>query len=62
MDRDNRTSDYVCVPCGIQFLSEKQKEEGGVSTFSNGECGLCNQVTMITHMRIYNYLHKKEES
>lgn len=59
--KENRISDYVCIPCGVQYLSEKQKEEGGVSTFHEGKCGLCENKTHITHMRHYNYLNNKKE-
>lgn len=58
---EQRTSDYVCVPCGVQFLSEEQKKKGGVSTFSISECGLCNTRTNTTHIRKYNYLNKPDE-
>ena len=26
---DNRTSDYACWDCGLQFLTEKQKKRDG---------------------------------
>lgn len=52
-----RTSDYVCVDCGINYLTEKQKESGGqCHTFHLSECGLCQQIKPVTHMRAYNYL------
>lgn len=57
--KETRTSDYVCFSCGVNFLSEKQKKEGGVSTFSTSECGLCGKTTHTTHIRIYNYLNKQ---
>lgn len=58
---EDRTSDYVCASCGVQFLSEEQKKQGGVSTFSISECGLCGEKTHTTHIRRYNYLNKKED-
>lgn len=55
-----RTSDYVCVDCGVTFLSKRQrrKENSHVTTFHKGECGLCNKEKAVTHIRAYNYLHK----
>ena len=55
---EQRTSDYVCIDCGVPYLTEKQKKEGGVCTFHVGECGVCRETTSITHMRHYNYLTK----
>lgn len=57
--RETRTSDSVCVACGVNFLSEEQKKESSVTTFHKGECGLCEKNTLVTHMRHYNYLFKK---
>ncbi len=31
-DRYHRTTDYVCVECGVPFLTKEQKEEGGFAT------------------------------
>lgn len=59
--REDRTSDYVCISCGVKFLSEKQKKQGGVTTVHKGECGLCGEITSITHIRKYNWLIKKED-
>ena len=56
-DVSARTSDYVCVDCGVKFLTDKQKENGGVSTFHLGKCGLCGEEKSITHIRTYNYLY-----
>lgn len=53
---DNRDSDYVCIDCGIQFLTEKQKERGGVHTFHKSKCGLCKEEKSVTNIRNYNYL------
>lgn len=56
-DVSARTSDYVCVDCGVKFLTKNQKEKGGVSTFHLGKCGLCGEEKSITHIRTYNYLY-----
>ena len=54
---DNRKSDYVCFDCGVQFLTEEQKNGGGsVSTFSVSECCLCGEEKGTTHIRHYNRL------
>lgn len=53
-----RTSDYVCQPCGVNFLTKAQMEDGvlRVSTFHDSECGLCKETTGVTHIRHWNYL------
>lgn len=59
-----RTSDYVCFDCGIEFLDDKQKSIGGVVTAHKGNCCLCGEEKSITHIRAFNYLnypYKKEE-
>lgn len=57
---ENRTSDYVCVECGVQYLSENQKKEEGIATtFSDSECGVCKKEKPTTHIRHYNYLKIK---
>ncbi len=54
---DNRTSDYVCIDCGVPFLTEKQKSEGGHgTTFHKTVCGLCGKEGSVTHIRHYNRL------
>lgn len=59
--KNDRTSDYVCVDCGVPYLTEKQKKEGGhVATFHMGTCGICENHKSITHIRAYNYLNKRE--
>lgn len=61
-DRENRTSDYVCCSCGVQYLTEEQKKEGGnVVTAHLGNCGLCGKEDTVIHIRYYNYLFKKEK-
>lgn len=59
LNREDIISDYVCFDCGVGYLTDKQKEEGGVSTFSKGECGVCKEITLVTHIRTYNYLQRK---
>jgi len=59
---EERTSDYVCIDCGVPYLTEKQKDTentlGHCSTFHSGICGLCGEGRLITHIRAYNYLIK----
>ena len=47
---------YVCINCGIPFLTDKQKEESGVATFNRGYCCICRKFKSVTHIRHYNYL------
>lgn len=58
--KENRKSDYVCVKCGVKYLTEEQKDKTMICTFYLGTCGLCNEHVAITHIRNYNYLNKKE--
>ncbi len=51
--------EQVCVECGVPHLTEKQKMQGGVHTFSVGECIVCNEKKLVTSTRHYNYLGKK---
>ena len=61
-NREDRTSDYVCTPCGLQFLSEKQKaQEGGVHTAHLAKCGVCGKEDTVLHIRVYNWLFKPKE-
>lgn len=54
---DNRKSDLVCVECGVQFITDRQRQVGGsVSTFRKAVCCLCGTNTHVTHYRHYNYL------
>jgi len=57
-DVENRKSDYVCIDCGIEFLTDKQKQKSGVSTFHKSECCLCGEEKSVTHIRVYNYLNQ----
>jgi transposase len=52
---ENRTSDYVCWPCGKPFQKEG---ECGVVTAHTGHCGICMEYTSVTHIRAFNYLLK----
>ncbi len=56
---DARTSDYICRLCGINFLTEEQLKEERISTYNESECGLCHEVTSVTHYRNWNYLRLK---
>lgn len=54
---DDRKSDYVCIDCGVQFLTDEQKKAGGYpTTFHQGECCLCEKDKSITNIRRYNWL------
>ena len=37
---DNRTSDFICWDCGLQFLQVEQKKRQGVVTVHQSTCGL----------------------
>lgn len=50
-----RKNDYVCIPCGRQFLREEQLDRTGVVTCHQAECGLCGRVASVTHIRAYNW-------
>jgi hypothetical protein len=49
----------VCIPCGVTFLTESQKKEGGVVTTYKGICYACKKETNVTSTRHYNYLVKQ---
>lgn len=53
----NRTSDYVCVDCGQQFLTEKQRANPRICTFHQSTCCLCGEEKGVTNIRHYNYLN-----
>ena len=53
---DNRTSDYCCVECGIQYLTPEQKERNHITTFHVSECGICGETKDVCGIRNYNYL------
>lgn len=51
--------EYCCVPCGVQFLTPQQIKRGGSpTTFHEGKCCVCCEVTNVTSTRRYNYLKK----
>lgn len=53
---NNRTSDYICIDCGVKYLSEQQKQSGGnVTTFHQNDCGICGENKGVTSIRHYNY-------
>ena len=61
MNKEDRTSDYVCSGCGVKYLTKEQKKENSVCTFFLDTCGLCGKQEAVTHIRNYNYLNKKDE-
>jgi hypothetical protein len=59
MNKEDRKSDYVCVKCGVKYLTKEQKKENRVCTFFLDTCGLCEKHQAVTHIRNYNYLNIK---
>ena len=53
--RENRTSDYCCVDCGVKFI-KKDKMNITIATFHKSICGVCGKEKSVTHIRHYNYL------
>lgn len=54
-----RQDGYVCVDCGVQFLSDEQLiGPDRVHTYHLNTCGLCGEKKSVTHVRAYNYLQK----
>lgn len=53
---DNRTSDYACWDCGLQFLTAEQKKRDGVVTANESNCGLCGERKAVIHIRHWNWL------
>lgn len=58
-NQEEITSDYVCESCGEKYLTEVQKKRDVVYTCHVGECSLCREEKVVTHIRLYNYLIKK---
>lgn len=60
---ETRTSDYVCVDCGQQYLTRKQRIEANIdiSLFSKDKCGLCGDKKPVTNIRAYNHLQKPKQ-
>jgi DNA-directed RNA polymerase subunit RPC12/RpoP len=56
-----RKSDYVCIPCGRQFLREAQLSQSRVVTCHEAPCGLCGRVATVAHIRSYNHLWIEDE-
>jgi len=49
---------YVCVHCGVKYLTEEQKKNSYATTFNIGKCCECGEDTLVTNIRHYNYLIK----
>lgn len=49
---------YVCVDCGVKYLTEEQKKNSYATTFNIGKCCECAEETLVTNIRHYNYLRK----
>ena len=62
--RSEMDTDYVCVPCGVYFLTEEQlAAEGGAHTAHMAKCGACGTEAAVLHIRHYNWLnHPKYKS
>lgn len=58
MKPEDRTSDYVCIDCGVKYLTEDQKKDDRITTVSDSDCGLCGEHKPTKHIRHYNYLRK----
>lgn len=51
-----------CVPCGVKYLTEKQKQQSGVATSNIGICCLCGNKTNVISISYYNYLNVPGET
>ena len=56
--KDSKEIKVVCIPCGVQYLTDKQKGQGGVVTANKGICGLCGKEEYVVPIRHYNNLQK----
>lgn len=60
---ETRTSDYVCVDCGQQYLTREQRmDESRIFTFHRAECGLCDDEKPVTNIRHYNHLQNQKKN
>lgn len=46
----------VCIPCGKKYGAKSDK--GGVSTFHNGTCDICDREAAVTEFRDFGYERK----
>jgi len=51
---------YVCVDCGVKYLTEEQKKNRYATTFHIGKCCECGKEKGVTNIRHYNYLREKK--
>lgn len=57
-----RKSDLVCLECGLSFLQPREMklyQQGKWNVFyldKETECGICENVKKVAHMRSFNYL------
>ncbi len=52
----------VCFDCGVKYLTEKQKQQGGNAvTFHQGICCQCGMEKSVTSVRHYNNLKSQEQ-
>lgn len=47
---------WVCWDCGMPYLTEKQKQQGGAITAHINICDVCGENKTVTHVRHWNYL------
>jgi hypothetical protein len=52
---EKRISDYCCLECGSEYV--KQITFFNL-TFHKGQCCVCNKTKGVTHIRVFNWLHK----
>ena len=43
----------VCFKCGIENMEVGRYKDGSVSTFHNGTCAICGEITSVTDGRAY---------
>jgi len=51
---------YICIECGVKYLSEEQKKRSNIATFHDGECVECKSFKSVTDERLYNWRNKKQ--
>lgn len=63
---DARTSDNCCFDCGVQFLTESQKEYREKNTLAvtafEADCCLCGEKKGVTDIRHWNRLRIQEQT
>lgn len=57
----NNNPSYICIPCGSQFLTNKQKKHPKMTTMHKAKCDLCGNETGVTHVRHFNWAKKPNQ-